>query len=69
MESTVAAAHVLSDLHDINMENSSALKYEGNFFKRKVKEALLILINTSELQPGWWFVSQSCMNLTTNLAV
>ena len=42
MDSSAIATHVLSDLHDIDWENSSALDYEDNFFKRKVKEVWLI---------------------------
>ena len=38
-DSSAVAAHALSTLHDIDWENSSVLEHEGNFFKRKVKEA------------------------------
>ena len=41
-DSSAVAAHAVSTLHDIDWENSSVLEHEDNFFKRKVKEALLI---------------------------
>ena len=41
-DSSAVAAHAVSTLHDIDWENSYVLEHEDNFFKRKVKEALLI---------------------------
>ena len=41
-DSSAVAAHAHSSLHDIDWENSSVLEFEDNFYKRKVKEALLI---------------------------
>ena len=39
-DSAVAAHH--QELHDIDWENTFVLNYDEDFFKRKVKEALLI---------------------------
>ena len=41
-DSSAVAAHAVSTLQDIDWENSYVLEHEDNFFKRKVKEALLI---------------------------
>ena len=35
-------AHAHQELHDIDWENTFVLNYDDDFFKRKVKEALLI---------------------------
>ena len=42
MDGSAVAIRVLSDLHDIDWENTSVLEYEDNFLKRKVKEPLII---------------------------
>ena len=41
-EDSAVAAHAHQEFHDIDWENTVVLDYDGDFFKRKVKEALLI---------------------------
>ena len=41
-EDSAVAAHAHQEVHDIDWENTFVLDYDDNFFKRKVKEALLI---------------------------
>ena len=41
-EDSAVAAHAHQEVHDIDWENTFVLDYDDDFFKRKVKEALLI---------------------------
>ena len=41
-QDSAVAAHAHQELHDIDWENTSVLDYDDDFYRRKVKEALLI---------------------------